>query len=339
MESRFGHDFGNVRVHTDARAAESAHQVHALAYTVGSDIVFGANQYAPNTDGGQRLLAHELTHTIQQGDGVQTMSDGLSVSDPDDALEREADAVANSVQGRAMAVVQRRIAPLVLRVKEPYISKVSVNLTAPESASLEWRGTPPTEPGSDSFTVSTGKGYSNPEDPAGTCNRGCCSGADTQCAPPFDEPKRIGSCCTPISDGFWTGTPRKEQNGWLYWTPVEPIHTAGGRGIALHQHDEVTGNAIGHGCIRMDEANAHRIFLYSRGKATNVTITGRATVDCPADRQCSAPSGGSRGDITPTGLEPDTAIALTRPDQEAPGGGGAPADQSARLPEDEEALI
>ncbi len=68
MEGRFGHDFGHVRVHTDAHAAQSASAVNALAYTVGSDVVFAAGQYAPGTQHGQRLLAHELTHVLQQGD-------------------------------------------------------------------------------------------------------------------------------------------------------------------------------------------------------------------------------------------------------------------------------
>lgn len=67
MEPRFGHDFGNVRIHTGSRAAASARAVHALAYTVGHDVVFGAGQYAPQSTAGQRLLAHELTHVIQQG--------------------------------------------------------------------------------------------------------------------------------------------------------------------------------------------------------------------------------------------------------------------------------
>ena len=66
MEPRFGHDFGHVRVHADERAAESARAVGALAYTVGSNIVFGSGQYAPATQTGRRLLAHELTHVEQQ---------------------------------------------------------------------------------------------------------------------------------------------------------------------------------------------------------------------------------------------------------------------------------
>jgi hypothetical protein len=67
MESRFGYDFSEVRVHADARAAESARAVKALAYTAGSNVVFGAGQYQPQTRPGQQLLAHELAHVVQQG--------------------------------------------------------------------------------------------------------------------------------------------------------------------------------------------------------------------------------------------------------------------------------
>jgi len=67
FEPRFGADFGAVRVHTDAQAAASAREVSALAYTVGRDVVFNTGQYAPHSESGRRLLAHELTHVIQQG--------------------------------------------------------------------------------------------------------------------------------------------------------------------------------------------------------------------------------------------------------------------------------
>ena len=69
MESRFGWDFSKVRVHTDAKAAESAKAVNALAFTVGSHIAFGEHQYSPGGEAGRRLLAHELTHVVQQNDG------------------------------------------------------------------------------------------------------------------------------------------------------------------------------------------------------------------------------------------------------------------------------
>ena len=65
FEPRFGSDFSQVRVHTDARARESASAVNALAYTVGRDIVFNSGQFQPHTQSGQRLIAHELTHTLQ----------------------------------------------------------------------------------------------------------------------------------------------------------------------------------------------------------------------------------------------------------------------------------
>lgn len=66
MEARFGHDFSRVRVHTNGKAAESAQAVNAHAYTVGHQIVFAANRYAPATAAGRHLLAHELTHVLQQ---------------------------------------------------------------------------------------------------------------------------------------------------------------------------------------------------------------------------------------------------------------------------------
>jgi len=66
MEPRFGHDFSQVRVHTDAEAAESARAVNAQAYTVGRDVVFAKNRYKPRSNAGLRLVAHELMHCIQQ---------------------------------------------------------------------------------------------------------------------------------------------------------------------------------------------------------------------------------------------------------------------------------
>ena len=70
FEPRFRHDFSRVRVHTDPQAMASAQAIQARAYTVGPDIVFGSGQYAPATQIGQRLLAHELTHVVQQERGI-----------------------------------------------------------------------------------------------------------------------------------------------------------------------------------------------------------------------------------------------------------------------------
>ena len=70
FEPRLGHDFSQVRVHADERAAASARAVGALAYTAGSQIVFGAGRYAPESPAGRTLLAHELAHVIQQSSGL-----------------------------------------------------------------------------------------------------------------------------------------------------------------------------------------------------------------------------------------------------------------------------
>ncbi|MFD5247095.1 DUF4157 domain-containing protein [Amycolatopsis sp. NPDC058340] len=97
MEGRFGHDFGDVRVHTDGAAHDSAKSVNAQAYTVGSNIVFQRDKYDPGSDAGKHMLAHELTHVVQQRSGPVEGTDaggGVKVSDPSDRFEREA--VANA---------------------------------------------------------------------------------------------------------------------------------------------------------------------------------------------------------------------------------------------------
>lgn len=98
MEGRFGgHDFSGVRVHTDARAADSARSVNALAYTVGKHVVFGSGQYAPSTRSGQHLLAHELTHVLQQSGSGATRQNKLAIGAENDPAEHEADRIANTV--------------------------------------------------------------------------------------------------------------------------------------------------------------------------------------------------------------------------------------------------
>ena len=112
MESRFGEDFSGVRVHTDAHAARSAEQINAVAYTSGSDIFFAQGQYRPDTDAGRHLLAHELTHTIQQGGGPVSMQTSLRVNEPNDVYEQEADRVASAVMAQRDDATSPAITPL-----------------------------------------------------------------------------------------------------------------------------------------------------------------------------------------------------------------------------------
>lgn len=95
MESRFGHDFSKVRIHTDTKAHNSARAIQARAYTVGREVVFGSGEYSPHTSQGKLLLAHELTHVLQQG--AQLPKNNLVIGSPNDSHEHEADRIAKSV--------------------------------------------------------------------------------------------------------------------------------------------------------------------------------------------------------------------------------------------------
>ncbi|MFE2382134.1 eCIS core domain-containing protein [Streptomyces misionensis] len=107
METRLGADFSDVRVHTDRAAHESAAAVAAEAYTSGSHIVFRRGRYDTASDAGREVLAHELTHVVQQRRGPVAGSDtgaGLALSDPSDRFEREAERVAaGALPGAAAA--------------------------------------------------------------------------------------------------------------------------------------------------------------------------------------------------------------------------------------------
>jgi hypothetical protein len=121
MEPRFGHDFSRVRVHTDTRASESARAVNALAYTVGRNVVFAAGRYSPGTAAGQELLAHELTHTVQQTSPFTGQSGKLTMASPGGVYEHEAEKVSQAVvQGKRIAGVPHGVSqPSVARDPDP----------------------------------------------------------------------------------------------------------------------------------------------------------------------------------------------------------------------------
>jgi len=177
MESRFGHDFSKVRVHTDTKALESAHAVSALAYTVQQNIVFGKGQYSPNTTQGQHLLAHELAHVIQQADQSVSPPAALSIGSVDNVYEQEAETSANGVVSGSSAIRQY---PFILRkssnatiMRTPvftstmeicrrlltsqvfHISQGGVVVTAHAGweASPEWEGSEPPQCGSEVYDM------------------------------------------------------------------------------------------------------------------------------------------------------------------------------------------
>ena len=102
MESRFGRDFGQVRVHTDTQAVEAARSVNALAFTVGPHIAFSAGRFSPESVAGRQLLAHELVHVAQQRDRGEVSSD-LQLGKVEDVAESEAVDIASRVLSEGMA--------------------------------------------------------------------------------------------------------------------------------------------------------------------------------------------------------------------------------------------
>lgn len=121
MEPRFGHDFSNVRVHADSRAAESARAVDALAYTVGRDVVLGGGQHRPGSAIGRKLLAHELMHVMQQSGASSSrpLQDRLTISQPGDAFEQEADAAVGCVMSGAQSGVSHTCRALAIQRQTP----------------------------------------------------------------------------------------------------------------------------------------------------------------------------------------------------------------------------
>lgn len=103
MEGRFGHDFSDVRIHTDVRAADSARAVAAQAYTVGGDIVFGSGQFKPGTAQGAYVLAHELAHATRAKNRRSATQSCIQVGAPGDQAESEAHRAANDALTRPVA--------------------------------------------------------------------------------------------------------------------------------------------------------------------------------------------------------------------------------------------
>jgi len=153
MESRFGHDFSGVRVHTDALAQESARSVNALAYTVGSDIVLGAGQYAPQTGAGRRLLAHELTHVVQQ-QGAHARVQSMSVEEESSPAEAEAERMSREVSAGGI------VSPVRETMRAGRVGRVAGN--APASAASAPSTTPAGAPANASAPTAA-RGPSKPQ--------------------------------------------------------------------------------------------------------------------------------------------------------------------------------
>jgi hypothetical protein len=143
MESRFRHDFSQVSIHTNSIAAESASKVNAHAYTVGNKVIFAGGQYAPNTAAGRKLLAHELTHTIQQAPAkTSVLQSQLKVGAINTPEETEAEHVSEQItNGKINRVTQISAMP-VLRRQSAGSSNIS-STSEPDFSTEQKRGGQP----------------------------------------------------------------------------------------------------------------------------------------------------------------------------------------------------
>jgi pyrrolidone-carboxylate peptidase len=233
MESRFGTDFSGVRIHTGDYAAQLSGDLNAQAFTTGNDIYFNAGKFQPHSSTGNHLLAHELTHVVQQSSGT--------------------------ISPKIMRQWDRPGTECAAEPTGKWIRTVVVEQEKPQSVTLHWSdGT------IESGICSTGKGLCCTDSPEGvTCS---VSGS-----------RVTGTNCTPITtgDGYAISDRYLNYNGWRFWNTF-----VGYRGIALHQHHTVTGEPLSHGCVRMNEAMARRIFCGSRQNRTRVQVRGFARPEC-----------------------------------------------------------
>lgn len=139
IEPQFGHHFGDVRIHADLEADQMAKSLNANAFTTGQNIFFREGMFKPESLEGKQLLAHELTHTIQQSRGAITNSD-LNVSKPNDQLEQAAQTQANNVMNaRGASISPGTVSHLIQReIHDPSAeTSTTTSTTSPTTSSSE----------------------------------------------------------------------------------------------------------------------------------------------------------------------------------------------------------
>jgi hypothetical protein len=185
FEPRFGTDFSLVRVHTGAQAAESARSVNAKAYTIGQDVTFGVGQYTPGTSEGRRLIAHELTHVVQQGEkSVFTHKKSLNVKDENHTLDK--------------TISKDTISEDLMIARDELPGPMSL----PEQPPMTMASWAPSERGRIAVSIALGE-VGVREDPSGS-NRGSCSdpGATRGCVDAYTGGRAHPWCAHFVSWAF-----------------------------------------------------------------------------------------------------------------------------------------
>lgn len=264
METRFRHDFGRVRVHSGGRAEASARAVNALAYTVGHHIVFDSLASVRSDD----LLAHELTHVVQQHGLHHDPAAPLPVDDEHSPAEQEARRAAPSAEpapalvAQALTVARLQRQPArraATEPREPVLTAVDVDQETPQSVTLRW-----SDGRTETDICSTGKGHCCLDESAS--DGAACTAAGSTAG---------GSNCTPVGSFVVTAKVPVTAGGVRLWTQ---FHDS--RSVALHEYSPVDGTPLSHGCVRLNTETAQKIFDGARVRHTRVTVRNLAKPRC-----------------------------------------------------------
>jgi hypothetical protein len=235
MEQRFDHDFSRVRVHTGAAAERSAREINARAYTMGHDIVFGEGQFSPSLTSGRRLLAHELTHVVQQSAGASEASTVRAKP------KKGAPPKKDEICGRPSR-----------KVPGNSITKVNLDVGTNE-LTIEWKDPTKIPPGSaGTHAISPGSGL-------------CCVDCDDETVS-----QKSGSLCTP-KGGVW---PVDDTGCALAGHPTAKNPTYfQRRGVAIHSGN-TSSPPQSHGCARTSLEISELIHDNVVRKVTEIASSG-----------------------------------------------------------------
>ncbi len=138
MSDQMGFDLGSVRVHTSSTSDALNRQINAKAFTTGQDIFFRSGAYNPQSSNGKELIAHELTHVVQQGTGKVQSQGGMTVNAPGDRFEQEADNIASAVtQSTQPSVLQNHEEDDIQMQEEEEEEPVQMNGTEEEEEAAQ----------------------------------------------------------------------------------------------------------------------------------------------------------------------------------------------------------
>ena len=139
MESRFGNDFSQIKIHTDSNAVQLSKSLNAQAFAVGNDLFFNEGNYAPESESGKHLLAHELVHTIQQGRQKQAVQKQSNKDDPASGWETDQESFAKRMAERHLSTERKVVDPVrkVVRLQPPGASNPECLVTTEGGISVK----------------------------------------------------------------------------------------------------------------------------------------------------------------------------------------------------------